>query len=63
MSEYEQHSKKRSGEDESPDVEAHSHFKKRGEDGPSPIEAEHHSKKHSDDDDGPDVEAHLFANR
>jgi hypothetical protein len=66
MSEYDHHGKRRSDDDETPEVEAHRHFRKRGEDGPSPAEVDRHWKKRTDgenDDDSPDVEAHRFRHR
>lgn len=64
MSEKEHHGKRHSDE-EQPDVEAHRHFHKRGDDGPTPTEAEHHVRRLTDDedDDTPDVEAHRFKAR
>ncbi len=64
MSEKEHHSKRHT-DDESPDVEAHRHRIRRGDEGPAPIETEHHTHRLTDDgdDDGPDVEAHVFNSR
>ena len=65
MSEYEHHGKRRTEDDETPDVEAHRHRIRRGDEGPTPTEVEHHGKRRSgdDEDEGPDVEAHHWVKR
>jgi hypothetical protein len=65
MSEYDRHGRRRTDDDETPDVEAHRNRIRRGDDDPAPTELNQHFHRRTDDgeDDGPDVEAHVFNTR